>query len=196
MLELDVGEQIFGSISVASDNGELYLPAATSIIKVVDEGEGARLVWRGALDMYPELGLNKNTRSLTATITANGLAFMESSELQVGPGLMLSLGTGLMDRETGKVRSFVEGREDSVSVTSIGPDGSIYIGHSPSKRIFASAIFGGMLPKLTGGIQKYAAVRPDLLIRDAVHAAEGRVRNAVDNAQRWTKSLKKLEAKQ
>lgn len=193
--ELDVGEQIFGSISVASDNAELYLPAATSIIKVVDEGDSARLVWRGDLDMYPELGFNKNTRSLTATITANGLAFMASSELQLGPGLMLSLGTGLMDRETGEVRYFVEGREDSVSVTSIGPDGSIYIGHSPIKRIFASALFGEMLPPLTGGVQKYAAVRFDLLMRDAIHAAFGRAQNAAAIGKDWPKKLKDLEAK-
>ena len=36
--ELDVGEQIFGSISVASDNGELYCVTTSAIIKVTDHG--------------------------------------------------------------------------------------------------------------------------------------------------------------
>jgi hypothetical protein len=194
--ELDVGEQIFGSVSVASDNSELYLPTATSIIKVIDNGASATKFWQAELDMYPEIGINANRRSLTATITANGIAFMASSEIKFGPGLMISLGTGLLDRETGKVRYFAEGREDSVSVTSIGPDGSIYIAHSPMKRLFTSAILGDMVPPITGGVQKYSAVRLDLLIRDAVHAASDRANNVAFNGENWSTELKYVEVKQ
>lgn len=194
--ELEVGEQIFGSISVASDNGELYLPAATSLIKVIDHGASASKAWHADLDMYREFGINTNNRSLTGTITANGIAFMGSSELKFGPGLIVSVGSGLLDRETGDVRYFVEGREDSVAVTAIGPDGSFYIAHSPVKRMFAAAVLGDRTSPLIGGIQKYSAVRLDLLIRDAVHAAADRAGNVATNGTAWSEALKTVEAKQ
>ncbi len=194
--DLDIGEQIFGSISVASDNGELYVSAATSLYKVVDNGASGTKAWQANLNMYPEFGISRNTRALTGTISANGVAFMGSSELNFGPGLMVSVGTGLLDRETGELRYFVEGREDSVSVTSIGPDGAFYIAHSPIKRMFAVAVLGNMVEPLTGGIQKYASSRLDLLIRDAIHAAADRARNVAANGANWSNELKSVEVKQ
>lgn len=195
--EFDVGEQIFGSVSVASDNGELYIPTATTILKVIDNGASATKSWQATFDMYPEIGgVSANRRNLTATISANGIAVMGSSEIQLGPGLIVSTGVGLLDRETGTLRYFAEGREDSISVTSIGPDGSIYIAHSPVKRLFASALFGGMVPSITGGIQKYSAKRLDLLIRDAIHAATDRADNVAVNGESWASELKDVEVKQ
>ena len=194
--ELDVGEQIFGSISVASDNNELYLPAATNLIKVIDQGTSGTLAWRADLDAYPEWGINSNVRALTGTITANGIALMASSELNFGPGLIVSVGTGLLDRDTGELRYFVEGREDSIAVTAVGPDGSVYIAHSPIKRMFAAAVLGNRVPPLVGGIQKYTAVRLDLLIRDAIHAAADRAENVAIYGSAWSDELKTIEVKQ
>ncbi len=195
--EFDVGEQIYGSVSVASDNGELYLPTATSVVKLIDNGSSAMKAWQATFDMYPQIGgITENRRSLTATISANGIAVMAASELLLGPGLTLSTGVGLLDRDTGELRYFAEGREDSVAVTSIGPDGSVYIAHSPIKRLFASALFGGMVPSITGGIQKYSAKRLDLLVRDAVHAAASRANNVAVNGGNWASELKEVEVKQ
>ncbi|MEO0549551.1 MAG: PQQ-binding-like beta-propeller repeat protein [Pseudomonadota bacterium] len=194
--ELDLGEQIFGSISVASDNGELYIPAATSLIKVFDDGASGTKAWHANLDMYPEFGINRNARSLTGTITANGIAFMGSSELDFGPGLIVSVGSGLLDRETGQLRYFTEGREDSISVTAIGPDGAFYIAHSPIKRMFAAAALGDRVEPLVGGIQKYTPIRLDLLIRDALHAAADRASNVAMNGLDWSDELKSIEVRQ
>ncbi|MEO0550767.1 MAG: PQQ-binding-like beta-propeller repeat protein [Pseudomonadota bacterium] len=194
--ELQVEGQIVGSISVASDNGELYLPEATGLLKVIDQGPSGVLAWRANLDMFPEFGINRNVRSLTATITANGIAFMGASEIKRGPGLVVAVGTGLIDRATGEVRYFTQGRDDSVAVTALGPDGAIYVAHSPVKRMFAKAVLGNRVPPLTGGIQKYAPTRLDLLIRDAIHAATDRAENVASNGDAWSVALKAVEVSQ
>ncbi len=197
--KLDLGEQISGSISVASDNGELYCVTTSPIIKVIDNGTSATESWRSTLDMYPKIGSSVNGNNITATICANGIAFQASSQIIYGPanyGLTISVGCGLLDRETGKIRYFAEEREESVSVTSIGPDGSIYIAHSPVRRLYSSALFGKMVPSVTGGIQKLSAKRLDLLIRDAVHAAADRANNVAVNGGSWSIELKNVEVKQ
>ena len=194
--ELDVGIQICASISVASDNNELYLPTTDAIIKVVDKGDHGEEVWRSDFDMYPNKPYNKDM--LTASICANGIAFQAAQCLVIGdmPPIPLALGVGLLDRETVHVRYFTEGREESVSVTSIGPDGSIYIGHSPIRRAAVVALFGECVPEITGGVQKFSAKRLDLLARDAVHAAANRAKNVAVNGGGWANDVKNVEVKQ
>jgi len=195
--ELDVGEQIGGSISVASDNGELYCVTITTIIKVIDNGTSATESWRATFDMYPQIFGSVNINICTASICANGIAFQAgSATMFAGNPLIISLGCGLLDRETGKIRYFTEGREESIGVTSIGPDGSIYLAHLPVRRLFSSALFGGLVPSITGGIQKFSAKRLDLLIRDAVHAAADRANNVAVNGGSWSNELKDVEVKQ
>jgi len=195
----DVGEQIVGSISVASDNGELYCVTTGPIIKVIDNGNSATESWRSTLDMYPQIFGSVNGNTITATICANGIAFQAASQIIYGPanyGLTISVGCGLLDRKTGKIRYFAVEREESVSVTSIGPDGSIYIAHSPLRHLYSSALFGGLVPSVTGGIQKLSAKRLDLLIRDAVHAAADRANNVSVNGESWSADVKDIEVKQ
>ncbi len=196
--ELDVGQQIFASISVASDNGELYCSTQDAIIKVIDNGTSATESWRSTLDMYFKMANSVNVNLLTATICANGIAFQAASAIILADRIPvpISLGVGLLDRETGKIRYFIEGREESVSVTNIGPDGSIYLGHSPVRRLFSPALFGGIVQSVTGGIQKYSAKRLDLLIRDAVHAAADRANNVSVNGGSWSTDVKDIEVKQ
>jgi outer membrane protein assembly factor BamB len=196
--ELDVGEQIFGSISVASDNGELYCVTTSAIIKVTDHGTSATESWRSTLDMYPQILGSENVNLLTASICANGIAFQAASATMFAGRLPLplSVGCGLLDRETGKIRYFAEGREESVSIAAMGPDGSIYIGHSPIRRLFSVALFGGLVPSVTGGVQKFSAKRLDLLIRDAVHAAADRANNVSVNGESWSTDVKDIEVKQ
>ncbi|MBW1938457.1 MAG: hypothetical protein JRI67_06790 [Deltaproteobacteria bacterium] len=195
--DLDVGIQIFASISVASDNNELYLSTSDAIIKVIDKGDHGEEVWRSNLDMYV-VNQHNNKNLLTAAICANGIAFQAAHCAVIGdlPPMPLAVGVGLLDRETGEVRYFTKGREESVSITPIGPDGSLYIGHSPVRRALSVALFGKNVPAITGGIQKFSAKRLDLLARDAVHAAADRALNASDNGAGWAPEVKEIESKQ
>ena len=94
---------------------------------------------------------------LTATVTANGVVVMiGGGKRYLGrANLMLHVGMGLLDRETGKLRYFAEGREDSVAMSIVGPDGSIYVGHSPLRRAAGKAVYPDLTPELTGGVARF-----------------------------------------
>jgi hypothetical protein len=91
---------------------------------------------------------------------------------------------GLLDRETGKLRYFAEGLEESIAAMNSSPDGSVYLGFSPLRRAVSYALFGelGMTHPLSGGVGKFGARRLDLLIRDAACAASARSLNAFNSA--------------
>jgi len=91
---------------------------------------------------------------------------------------MLHMGMGLLDRETGKLWYFAEGREDSAAMSAVGPDGSIYVAHSPIRRAVGKAMYPELTPELTGGISRFKPIRLDLLARDAICAAEAHGANA------------------
>ena len=183
--ELDMGRQIFGSVAVASDNNELYPCTSDAVIKVVDNGTHGTEVWRSQLDAYtPGLG-QKNFNVLLATIGANGVFIQTGAGLELeGYPLPLKVGVGLLDRETGELRYFAEGLEESIAAMNSSPDGSVYLGFSPLRRAVSYALFGdlGMTHPLSGGVGKFGARRLDLLIRDAACAASSRALNASDNA--------------
>lgn len=61
---------------------------------------------------------------------------------------------------------------------STGPDGAVYLGNSPLRRLFARCLSLTTLPAV-GGIRKFAPERLDLLLRDAACAASDRARNAI-----------------
>jgi outer membrane protein assembly factor BamB len=177
--QINVNKQVVASISVASDNNEIYAVTLYDIIKIIDEGNSAREEWRADLNMYPNRLGQRNLNLLTATIAPNGIA------VQVGAGYVkgalpmpLTVGVGLLDRATGKVRYFLEGGEESVSVTNIGPDGSIVIGHSPFRRAVTYSLLGFKMKPIIGGVTKFRPTRLDLLARDAIHAAADRAVNA------------------
>jgi outer membrane protein assembly factor BamB len=175
---VDVGAQIFGSVAASSDRQEIYTSTQLGITKVVDQGAAGAVVWSANLDVFDlapgQLNLNMNL----VAIGANGLAF------QAGAGVVLNntalpsiVGTGVLDRETGAVRAFTGGGEETVAVMSTGPDGAIYLGNSPLRRIFARVLGLSSAP-LTGGVTKFASARPELLMRDAACAAAARLTNA------------------
>ncbi|WP_211829723.1 hypothetical protein [Kistimonas asteriae] len=174
-----VGEQILASITVASENNELYAITAGELFKLKDRGDKADVIWRASLDMYPEVFGQKNLNMLTASITANGIAVILGAGFEKGTvRLPVSVGVGLLDRETGEVISYTEGVEESVATTITGPDGGFYIAHSPIRRAVSRALLGPLVKPLTGGIARYKPVRNDLLVRDAVCAAAIRLENA------------------
>jgi len=91
---------------------------------------------------------------------------------------MLHMGMGLLDRETGKLRYFAEGREDSLAMSVVAADGSIYVAHSPLRRAVGKAMYPDLTADITGGIARFKPIRLDLLARDAICAAQARGANA------------------
>jgi len=177
---LNLGDQVKGSVGVSSDNAELYVFAGLDIVQVLDLGPAAMEGWRSQLDMYiPGLG-QANTSTNLYSIAANGIGFQAGSGALIeGLGSFpLTVGMGVLDRATGRIRYFADGYEDSVAVISTGPDGAMYIGHSPVRRAMARALFPDFTDPLVGGIGKYAPRRLDLLLRDAACAAADRAANA------------------
>ncbi|MEM8605829.1 MAG: hypothetical protein AAGF92_01890 [Myxococcota bacterium] len=202
---LDVGEQVFGSIGVSSDNDELYASSRAAVRQLFDRGDHAELGWESApevFDIPPELGALTHFNLLLAGVSTNGIT------VQVGVGiktadrdLPIQQAIVVLDRETGEPVWASDGFDESVAVMSMAPNGSSYIGNSPVRRIIALCLLelaaaqvippvfplppgvppSIVTPQPVGGITKYGAQRRDLLIRDAVCAAEDRARNAAHN---------------
>lgn len=177
---LDVEEPLVGSISVASDNHELYAVTRNDVIKLVDNGDSGAREWTAKLNGFDGYAnVDKQSNSLTATITANGVVVgIGGGKTLLGFNLMLHVGMGLLDRETGELRYFAEGREDSLAMSTVAADGSIYVAHSPIRRAVGKAMYPELTPDLTGGIARYKPIRLDLLARDAICAAGARSANA------------------
>ena len=182
----DVGDPIAASVAVSPDNAELYAVTRTDIFKLTDLGDSARLDWTAQLDAFaddPDIEIEFN--ALTPTITANGVAISVGGGYAIGAtAIMLKVGVGLLDRDTGELRSFAEGREESIAVTSVGPRGGIYTASSPVRRVSGKALNPDdpNVADVIGGISRYKPVRNDLLVRDASCAAGVRARNAASIA--------------
>lgn len=176
----DLGSPVAASIAVSPDNAELYAVTQEDVFKLIDEGENASLEWMATLEAFeddPEIEVV--FQALTPSITANGIAVsVGGGKLLAGRGIMLRVGVGILDRVTGELRSFTEGREESIAVTSIGPDGGIYTASSPVRRVSGKALYPALTENIIGGISRYKPVRNDLLVRDASCAAGTRARNA------------------
>lgn len=175
---LGVGAQIIGSVGGASDKHEIYAATRNGIVKVVDQGGGGQIVWTANLDVFDLAAGQSDLNMDLVAVAANGLAFQAAAGVILNNVPLPSIvGTGVLDRETGAVRYFAGGGEETVAVMSTGPDGAVYIGNSPIRRLFAYVLNLSSAP-LTGGITKFAPQRLDLLARDAVCAAAARARNA------------------
>ncbi|NNK08432.1 MAG: hypothetical protein HKP50_14065, partial [Myxococcales bacterium] len=178
----DVGDAVAASIAVSPDNAELYAVTRNDVFKLTDLGDSARLDWAATLGGFagdPRIEIEFN--ALTPTITANGVAVSVGGGYLIGDTtIMLKVGVGLLDRDTGELRSFSEGREESIAVTSVGPRGGIYTASSPLRRVSGKALNleDPDVADVIGGISRYKPVRNDLLVRDASCAAGVRARNA------------------
>ena len=180
---LDMGSQITGSVALSSDNGEIYVSTQTDVVQVYDQGASASVGWTADLTAYsPGAADRTNFNLLLAGVAANGVTFMSGAGLAPGVlaniGLPLSVGYGVLDRVTGNIRYFADGLDESIAEMNVGPDGAYYNANSPIRRAFAHALFPTQTPAIEGGIRKFAPVRRDLLIRDAVCAAAERGANA------------------
>lgn len=181
---LDVGSQVTGSIAVASDNDEIYASTQVDLIKIVDHGASGSIVWTADLSVYNPGGPGlSNFSTLLAGIAANGISFMAGigsppGGVSANTGLPIKVGYGVLDRETGAVRYFADGLDESVAELNVGPDGAYYNANSPVRRAFSRLVMPYPSP-LQGGIRKFAPRRVDLLLRDAVCAASDRAANAL-----------------
>jgi len=178
--QIKVGAKVTGSLVVSADNGEIFANIREQIVKLVDRGDHAEIIWTTQLDMYEPGFLQSNFKALGAELAANGIAFTGAAGISVGKKKFpLKIGAGFIDRETGEVKYFVDGGEDSVSSMVTGPDGGMYIGNSPLRRVLGRAVLGQskspQQPK--GGITKFKPIHLDLLIRDALWAAANRAVN-------------------
>jgi len=173
--------QIFGSIAAASDGRELFAGSANGIFQVFDEGGSGRRGWTAALDFYDipsTLSGYGGLNLLLAGIGANGLLIQTGAGLTTGANkLPVRAGIAHIDRLTGQARWFADGLEESLAAMSTGPDGALYLSHSPLRRAFALAL-GLTNEPLLGGVSKWSSTRDDLLARDTACAAAARADNA------------------
>ena len=80
------------------------------VFKLIDKNDNGEIEWTGGLtgfDGYANVDVQSN--ALTATVTANGVVIAIGEAKIFWFELMLHMGMGLLDRETGKCL-FAEGR--------------------------------------------------------------------------------------
>jgi outer membrane protein assembly factor BamB len=171
---LNMGEQIASSIAVSADNRELYASGRKNIFKIIDRGTYGELVWTANLDAW---STDVEFNALNPTVTANGVVVSIGAGYLQEQQLMLSVGMALLDRETGYVRYFAEGREESIAISVVGPKGEILTANSPVRRVMGRVFLPKLTPPLIGGISRYRPIRQDLLVRDASCAAKDRLVN-------------------
>lgn len=168
---INVGAQVAASVAVSADNRELYVVTGRDVFKLWDRSDHAELGWRGQLDAFPD---HSNVNALTPTITANGIAVSIGASREVGgDSLLMEAGFGLLDRDTGKLRGFVQGVEEGIAVTVVGADGGFTIAHSPVRRLASKTIFGERISPVIGGIGRYKPSNSRRLAREASCAAAG-----------------------
>jgi hypothetical protein len=133
---VDVGAQIFGSVAASSDKREIYTSTRLGITKVVDHGASATVEWTANLDVFDLAMGQQNLNMNLVAIGANGLAF------QAGAGTVAN-GTALPDPSAPASPTArpvpcaaCRRRQETVAVMSTGPDGAVYLGNSPVRRIF------------------------------------------------------------
>jgi outer membrane protein assembly factor BamB len=180
---LPLGEQVRGSIGVAADDHEIYASTPSTIRQIIDDGDAARVGWSASMDVFDLAAGQETGNADIAGIGANGVAFQAGAGYRFSTLLFTTTGLGLLDRATGAVRWFTGGLDETVAVMSTGPDGALYIGNSPLRRLYARCLSQlGVIPvpvaDPVGGIRKYTPIRRDLFLRDVVCAASDRARNA------------------
>jgi hypothetical protein len=181
---LPLGTQIRGSLGVAADNHEVYASTPQTIHQVIDDGASAHIGWSGDMNVFDLASGQSSGNADIAGIGANGIAFQAGAGYQFTVNtLFTTTGLGILDRLTGTPRWFVGALDETVAVMSSGPDGALYIGNSPLRRLYAKcladagAITVPVAPAV-GGIQQYRPARWDLFLRDVVCAGSDRAKNA------------------
>lgn len=185
---VNVGDQVAASIAVAPE-GDIYAVTKGGIFRIEETSRtSAKIKW--VADITTAFPGTKVINALTPTITANGVVVSCASVVTVTvpwakkqAQLLTKVGMGLLDRETGKLRYFAEGMEESIAVTVVDHHGAYYQAGSPVRRAISVGLWGSRLRPLGGGISRYKPIRHDILLRDAICAASHRCERAV---KYWT----------
>jgi len=176
---LTVGDQLVASVAVSAEGGELFCVTINDIIKYRDIGDRGEEVWRAKLDMYPERFGLKNVNLLTPTPTANAVVVQVGIALPVNrtANIPVRTGVGILDRETGALRNYIESPEESISVSAVGPDGGVYLANSPTRRALTLSLplLRSTQPPLMGGVTRLASTSPEALAVEAIRAARLRL---------------------
>lgn len=186
---VDVGTQILGSLATSDNNGEIYASGADNVIKIVEDGNSARIVWKSSTNIFATpLGALKSGNLNLAGISANGVILHAGAGVKFrGHVLPTQVGLVLLDRDTGAILYGAAGREESIAAMSSSSDGAVYLAHSPIRRALAHAISGSITEPVIGGVGKYEPIRLDLLARDASCAALFRAENLL----KWLSEMPK-----
>lgn len=174
--ETDLGQQVIGSLAVASVGNEIYAATGQDIFKLEDRGDSGPIVWTSKAEqsfhagdsLLPlALGLNDTLAQagfpLPVSLRVNNLEISGIGEngvmVQSGLGLQASsdnalsflpvaMSMTLLDRDTGDVINASAAQEESVAVISTAQDGALYIGNSPIRR----ALLRGLIEPGEGGL--------------------------------------------
>lgn len=133
--------------------------------------QGANIAANG---VYAYIGVGMNPEN---TIGPGGINLVDLED-----NLLIQLGIGVVDKETGRLNSFATIREESISGGTIAPDGSYIVANSPLRRVIARAIPGVASPltvsrPITGGISRVKPYDYTLIARDAACSARDRALN-------------------
>ena len=183
MWDVDLGQQIVGSVAVSSDNKVVYASSRDFVTQVFDQDTAGSIGWVSTMSgLFDDLEAGQVEFNLNLTaIGANALAFQAGAGIILaGVPLAVATGVGILDRETGAVSYFTSSPEETVAVMTSAADGAFYIGNSPVRRAFSIGL-GLATDPLVGGVTKFAVERHDLLMRDAACAAQDRAANASAN---------------
>lgn len=177
-----LGAPAVASPGISVDNNEIFIGAGDQAAKIIDRGDHGEIAWITKLDMYENLPKGWfNMALLNNSPVANGVVIQAGAGPKL-PGTKITVaavaGMGLLDRETGELRWFAEGDEESVGANTVFADGSVGSSNSPIRRAIARAIVGVGEP-LRGGYTKFRVARHDLLLRDAACAGADRDRRAM-----------------
>ena len=148
-----INVEAHASVAVSTEMNEIYAGSST-ITKIIDVGNSAEIAWQAQLG-EPLGFLGSNISMIGPSLGINGLYVQLASGF---PHLPLShVGIGILDRETGVLRSFQQGGDETSAMIPIGPDGAAYVPLSPFRRAITRVLLGYMPPPLMGGVQKFEA---------------------------------------
>jgi hypothetical protein len=181
--QAEIGSQIVGSIGVSADNHELYAATAETLVQIIDEGDRGVIRWQADLEAaFEPLGLGLHAMNLNlAGIGANGVMVHVGAGYRIqGIGMPLIMGVALLDRSNGAIRYAAQGAEETVSVMSSGPDGALYLAHSPVRHAIIKTLLPKQTSEMIGGIGKYQPIALHYLAHDASCAAADRLANRLN----------------
>lgn len=171
--------QVVASLAVTLD-GEIYAMTLDALEKLEDLGtEGLTTPTRFPVESTYTLNRLQTAAPMQGpVVTQNGIAVQVGAGYPFGPDYdaIVTTAIALFDRATGEPRYVASGGEESIATSPVGPGGTMYLPHSPLRRVIALALApNAAIEPLVGGVSRWQPLRHDLLVRDAACAAADRL---------------------